>query len=195
MTTRRRVLAVVAGLVLLALLPVPVQADLFGRDDATTGDTEIPGAAGPSGESPETSGADQGDTEIVPAYTAEELAEALPLSWHGTFAWDEGVAFYVEMDIVKLTVRPDGDVAFNAESRWYPDLLEARMSGRIDPATLAVRIWEIAADEGAEDFESDGSYTGVFAADLWDLRARWETTGTGESGDLVLITTAEPNGP
>lgn len=179
--THCRFLVLAAG---LALLAVPARADLFGRDPvdgAAANDAATNDAAGATGGTPAESG-----------FTAAALVEALPRSWHGTFAWDDGVAYFVEMEIVKLTVRPDGNVAFNAETRWLPDELRARMSGRIDPATLAVRVWEIADDAGAGDFESDGSYVGIFAADLWDLRARWETTGTGETGDLVLITTAVP---
>lgn len=190
--TTQRVLAVVASLAIFALLPLPVHADLFGRNDADApaeAPVETPGAADSGDAQVET----QAEVAGAPALTAEALVAALPRSWHGTFVWDGGVAYFVEMEIVKLTVRPDGDVAFNAETLWLPDELRARMSGRIDPVTLEVRIWEIADDAGADEFENDGSYLGAFAPDLWDLRARWSTTGTGEAGDLVLITTSTPD--
>ena len=154
---------------------VPAQADFFGRD---TGGSE--------------SSAPDSNTPAETVYTAETLIEAMPLIWRGTFAWDDGVAYFVEMEIVKLTVRPDGEVAFNAETRWSPDGLEARMSGRIDPATLTARIWEIAEDTSAESFDSDGQYDGAFAADLWDMRARWRTNATGETGILVMIADSLP---
>ncbi|MEZ5668240.1 MAG: hypothetical protein R3F55_12540 [Alphaproteobacteria bacterium] len=168
-----------AGILLAAGLgaTTPASADLFGRQG--TGETA--------------DGTQQ--SSAAPAFTAEDLVAALPARWHGTFAWDDGAAFFIELEIVKLTPRPDGEIAFNAESHWLPDGLQARMSGRIDPATLAVRIWEIADDASAADFESDGEYDGAFTVDLWELRARWQTTGTDESGTLVLIADAEPVQP
>lgn len=165
----------------------PANADLFDRLQTEEAVTE-PGAATEA--TPATPEATV--TTATPRFTAEDLVDALPRQWHGTFAWDDGVAYFVEAQIVNVSVRPNGEVSFIAETIWLPDGLNARMSGRIDPETLTVRIWEVAEDQSAESFESDGRYDGAFAADLWDLRARWETEGTGETGDLVLVADSQP---
>ena len=125
-----------------------------------------------------------------PPLSAEELAEALPRDWRGTFLWEVGVAYYVEVEIVSLAVDVTGDIGFTAETRWQPGALEARMSGRIDPASLGVAIWEIPDGDSADGFQSDGLYSGVLAPDLWDLRATWVTTMTGATGTLVLVAKA-----
>lgn len=150
---------------LMAVAPAPASADLFGTGD------EVP---------------------PVPALTAEELVEALPRDWRGTFVWDGGAAYYVEVEIVMLSVEASGDIGFTAESRWEPGALEARMRGSIDPETLGLRIWEIPENGSADGFQSDGQYDGVLAPDLWDLRATWVTTASGETGALVLVAKALP---
>lgn len=168
----------------------PAMADLFERLQTDEAATE-PGATTESAPA----GAEASVATGTPLFAAEDLVDALPRQWHGTFAWDDGVAYFVEAEIINVSVRPNGEISFTANTIWLPDGLNARMSGRIDPATLNVRIWEVAEDESAESFESDGRYDGAFAADLWDLRARWETEGTGETGDLVLVADSQPSPP
>ncbi|MGF1624786.1 MAG: hypothetical protein ACFCVH_07870 [Alphaproteobacteria bacterium] len=173
----RRARIVWAGMLLLALAaPAPALADLFGRTAPV--DPSPQQAATP---------------DAIAPFDAATLAEGLPRAWRGTFAWEEGVAYYVEMEIVSLSVRDSGEIGFIAESRWSPGDLLARMSGRIDPTTLELRIWEVPDDASADGFDSDGQYDGVVATDLWDLRATWVTGATGQAGTLVLVAKAPTN--
>lgn len=164
----------------------PAQADLFGSslDDAAeaTEATETTSSILP----------EQPDGQSGSGFTAESLAAALPRDWHGTFAWEDGDAYFVEVHIVTVTVRDTGELGFTAETRWLPDELRARMTGRISPDGLKVRIWEVADDASADSFDSDGLYDGRFSDDLWDLRARWTTTTTGETGTLTLVAESQP---
>ena len=187
-----RLLGLSATLLVLYALAgaLPAKADLFERLQ-TEEATPAPAPGTTTESAPD--GPDASVVTATPLFTAEALVDALPRQWHGTFAWDDGVAYFVEAEIISVSVRPNGEISFTANTIWLPDGLNARMSGRIDPATLNVRIWEVAEDESAESFESDGRYDGAFAADLWDLRARWETEGTGETGDLVLVADSQPS--
>ena len=166
---------VLALMALTVMVPGPALADLFGRAPAE----EAPPAPAP-------------DPAVEPLDSGA-LVAALPRVWHGTFIWDEGAAYFIELRIVSLSVRETGEVGFIAESRWSPGDLEARMSGRIDPETLRLRIWEVPADDSADGFDSDGQYDGVLANDLWDLRATWITGATGAAGSLVLVAKAMPS--
>jgi hypothetical protein len=147
-----------------------------------------PATADPFANAP-TDGAAAAATEPAPL-SAEELAEALPRDWRGTFLWEDGVAYYVEVEIVSVAVDATGDIGFTAETTWQPGALEARMSGRINPTSLGVAIWEIPDGTSADGFQSDGLYAGVLARDLWDLRATWVTSLTGATGTLVLVAKA-----
>ncbi len=137
-------------------------------------------------------GTPKNDAVPAQALSAPDLVAALPRFWHGTFLWQNGAAYFVEMELVKVNVRADGQLSFNAETVWHPEGTQARMSGSIDPRTLEVRIWEIPADDSADDFVSDGQYLGRFSGDLWDLQARWTTSGSGETGSLVLVADPRP---
>jgi len=124
------------------------------------------------------------------AADANETADALPRRFKGIYQWRDrkfGSEVFVKITDIRVA---NGLIWAEGEGRHVEEEFrtEIKVELVIDPATLAVEMWE-QSPRGERDnpkFSTDGSYRGEIAPDLKTIQAVWTTASTGRKGTLTL---------
>lgn len=135
--------------------------------------------------------------QIQPSAAAQLFEKQICRHFQGVYRWDEPSApQLVDMRVQKVLLLGGDRLEVTGTGRYAAvlgkgeyHLTNMEFRWRIDAGTFAVQMQEMNPD--SEDFLTDGEYRGAISPDLRQIRTRWRTRGTQDSGTLVLQASKE----